>query len=102
MEKFMIFESPLILGLLISVIVLNIFCALFRKLFKDKKAGKILIPNLISIVTLIINGAIFAGFFLYRIYSPEGRAVSTEEILFILMLISAVALKTSYVEREGK
>lgn len=102
MKNIVIFESPLLLTLLISVIVLNVLCVLSRKLLKNKKIGTVIVPNIISIVTMIIHGAIFIGFFLYRIYAPDGRVVSSEEILLILLISSAITLKTSYIGSEEK
>lgn len=95
MENLVIFASPLFLILLIGIILLHTSCALVRRFCvgKEEKGGKI--ANILSIVTMAVHIIMFICFIYLKVSGKSSSAVSPEEILFVLIISSTIALTAS-------
>lgn len=101
MENLVIFTSPVFFILLIGIILLHTSCALVRRFCggKEEKGGKIV--NILSIVTMAVHIVLFFGFIYLRV-SGSTSAVSPEEMLFVLIISSTIALTASNIGKKGE
>ena len=101
MENLVIFTSPVFFILLLAVILLHTSCAVVRKLCTGKEEKGERIVNILSVVTMVIHIALFIGFIYLRV-SGKTNAVSPEELPFVLIISSTIALTASNVGKKGE
>lgn len=92
MKELVIFSSPLLCILLITTVLLHIANVLVRKIFADSEVMAKKIMTAVAIVNMAVHVAIFVICLVI--------SASPEEMLFITMVSSAVALTATNFDRE--
>lgn len=92
MKELVIFSSPLISILIAVTVLLHIASVVLRKVMAGNESIRNIISSVLAILNLVTHGVIFV-ICLYLKASPE-------EMLFITMLSSAVAITATNIGRE--
>ena len=98
MEKLKLFTSPLLICFFAAIIVLHISSAIIKKVLKNKHQR---VTFIISVVTMLLHLMMFVGYICIRVVG-KSEPVTAEELFFVLVISSTVALVTSNVKGSGE